>query len=412
MRKILLLLLVIGLAAVICTGAAGAEDLGTSTGDGDNSPTNTTTVPTTEATTADPTNTTTVPTTEATTAAPTNTTTVPTTDATTASTTAPTSAATTQATSAAVLSPSVSISAETTPGSLTVTFSRTVTNSPDTYLWEFGDDLTSSSSSETVTHTYSKADTYTVKLKVSNSAGSDSATKSITVTDSDSVVTLETNVTSGKAPLSVRFKAVTDLSVTSSTGFRWDVHPDETYKYGQTLDYTYEKEGTYTVTLRVTPDSGSTIDKTVTIKVGESSGSDELSAVFSSSTTKDTVPFTVTFTDKSTGNISEWKWTFGDDTRTFTSKTNPTYTFTTAGNYRVKLVVTDTDSKTSETYATIIAMEKSTATPTATAKALTSAAAETTAAEADLVPNPLDIVDEFLRLLLAMLNPANYALNI
>ena len=83
----------------------------------------------------------------------------------------------------------------------------------------------------------------------------------------EDLVTLATSGTSGYAPLFVRFYARTDLPVTSSTGFRWDVHPDESYKYGRTLEYTYEKAGIYTVTLRVTPDFGPSIDRTVTIEV-------------------------------------------------------------------------------------------------------------------------------------------------
>jgi C1A family cysteine protease/PKD repeat protein len=60
---------------------------------------------------------------------------------------------------------------------LTVIFTYTGTGgTPDSYLWDFGDQITSTNS-KTATHRFTKAGTYTVSLKVGNSAGSDVATK-------------------------------------------------------------------------------------------------------------------------------------------------------------------------------------------------------------------------------------------
>jgi PKD repeat protein len=61
-------------------------------------------------------------------------------------------------------------------------------------------------------------------------------------------------------------------------------------------------------------------------------------ADFTGTPTSGTVPFSVTFTDSSTGSITSWSWTFGDG-GTSTSQ-NPTHSYTTSGTYSVVLTVT------------------------------------------------------------------------
>ena len=58
------------------------------------------------------------------------------------------------------------------------------------------------------------------------------------------------------------------------------------------------------------------------------------------------VPLTVNFTDESTGEITSWKWIFGDG-KTDTTR-NPSHTYTTAGQYNVSLVVEGPGGKHSE----------------------------------------------------------------
>ena len=72
------------------------------------------------------------------------------------------------------------------PGTLTITVSRTALQNP--------------------TYTYSAAGTYTANLTVSNTAGSNSVTHVITVAAPVAPIALfTTNVTSGTAPLAVKF---------------------------------------------------------------------------------------------------------------------------------------------------------------------------------------------------------------
>ncbi|MCB0397625.1 MAG: PKD domain-containing protein [Flavobacteriales bacterium] len=61
-----------------------------------------------------------------------------------------------------------------------VSFGDQSTNSPNQWLWDFGDGQTSSS--QNPTHTYASSGTYTVKLTATNSIGSDSETKAAYIT--------------------------------------------------------------------------------------------------------------------------------------------------------------------------------------------------------------------------------------
>ena len=60
-------------------------------------------------------------------------------------------------------------------------------------------------------------------------------------------------------------------------------------------------------------------------------------AAFSASPTSGSGPLKVVFNDKSTGNPTSWKWSFGEG-RSSTNK-NPTHIYTKAGKYTVTLMV-------------------------------------------------------------------------
>ena len=67
-------------------------------------------------------------------------------------------------------------------------------------------------------------------------------------------------------------------------------------------------------------------------------------ADFSASPTSGTAPLPVQFTDLSTGDgISAWAWDFDNDGVIDSTEQNPSYIYTTAGNYSVNLTVSGTD---------------------------------------------------------------------
>ena len=75
---------------------------------------------------------------------------------------------------------------------------------------------------------------------------------------------------------------------------------------------------------------------------------------FSAIPVSGSAPLKVIFTDHSTGNPNSWKWDFGDGNTS--SVQNPSHTYTSPGNYTVKLTTTnnqDIDTKTKEGYITV-----------------------------------------------------------
>lgn len=85
-------------------------------------------------------------------------------------------------TSDPVFTPVANFTANTTSGTapLTVQFSDTSTNTPTSWLWNFGDGT--SSTSRNPSHQYTAAGSYTVALTATNAAGSDTETKTAYVT--------------------------------------------------------------------------------------------------------------------------------------------------------------------------------------------------------------------------------------
>ncbi len=60
-------------------------------------------------------------------------------------------------------------------------------------------------------------------------------------------------------------------------------------------------------------------------------------ADFVASPEKGIAPLTVAFTDLSTGGVTRWHWDFGDGQ--FSSKSDPSHTYTSAGEYTVSLAI-------------------------------------------------------------------------
>jgi PKD repeat protein len=69
-----------------------------------------------------------------------------------------------------------------------------------------------------------------------------------------------------------------------------------------------------------------------------------LQAEFSASSRTGSIPRSVRFRDRSTGNIVSWLWNFGDGSTS--NEQSPTHIYTQVGNYSVSLTITDTNFNT------------------------------------------------------------------
>ncbi|MBI2919337.1 MAG: PKD domain-containing protein [Chloroflexi bacterium] len=210
-----------------------------------------------------------------------------------------------------------------------VTFTDTSAGAPTSWLWDFGDGVTSNA--QNPTHTYNAAGNYTVTLTAANLGGSDSRSQVASIF-SDPVASFTKSAASGPAPLRVDF---TDTSTGNLESWSWDFGDGNT-STKQNDNNRFRDPGTYTVTLTVANPVGSnSISQTVTV-----------STAFVASFTKTLDPVngvaavTVTFTDTSTGATpTGWSWDFGDGT-TGTDQNPAPKTYSTPGNYTVTLTAT------------------------------------------------------------------------
>ena len=204
-----------------------------------------------------------------------------------------------------------------------VNFVDQSTGSPTDWLWNFGDGA--SSTLQNPAHVYAAAGTYNVMLTVTNAGGSNGA--------GDTVV-----IAPGAAPKAAFEATVSghqvnfvDRSTGNPTSWLWDFG-DGGKSTSQNPVHTYGAAGTYTVTLTAANADGSnSASQVVTIAAGTPPKAAFEFIVNGAQ---------VNFVDRSTGNPTSWKWTFGDPKDTNPSfEQNPVHTYKNAGSYTVTLTV-------------------------------------------------------------------------
>jgi len=133
---------------------------------------------------------------------------------------------------------------------LGVSFSDLSTNSPTSWLWDFGDG--GASTEQHPSHQYTTAGTYTVSLTVGNDGGSDAVTKADYVTVA-MVAGFTAAPPTGMAPLTVSFA---DTSAGNPTSWSW-AFGDGASASAQNPSHQYAHGGQYTVSLTATNLGGS-----------------------------------------------------------------------------------------------------------------------------------------------------------
>ena len=245
----------------------------------------------------------------------------------------------------AIPAPVASFTATPTTGvtGVVVQLTDTSTNSPTSWLWDFGDGNTTGNTLQNPSHKYTAAGTYTVRLTATNGGGSNMATRTnyITVTIPPPYAAFTGSPVTGNVPLTVSF---TDNSNNTPTSWSWNFGDGGTSAV-RNPSHQYTTAGTYSVTLTAANAGGSTtatrtnyIVVTAVQPVAEFSGTPRTGVE----------PLTVTFTDASTNSPTSWLWDFGDGTTSTVQ--NPVHQYTSDGQYRVRLTATnsagsDTESK-------------------------------------------------------------------
>ena len=232
---------------------------------------------------------------------------------------------------------------------LRVQFTDLSTGNPTSWKWDLGNGTISSSQNPSVT--YFASGQYSVTLIAINSGGSDTIIKNqyITIEPNPTAAFAATPVT-GCTPLVVQLSDQSIAGNGSVISWTWDFG-DGFIDSVQNPNHTYTSAGTFDVTLQVKNSLGCAGTNSKSKFINTSSS---VTADFSNnlqSTCKP--PVNLNFQNLSTGPPSlNYQWDFGDG---FTStQTNPPHSYSTAGNFTVKLIALDGASGCSDTIKKVI----------------------------------------------------------
>ena len=215
---------------------------------------------------------------------------------------------------------------------LTVNFIDKSTGNPTTWEWNFGNGDTSSE--QNPTHIFDESGIFIVELTVNNDKGSSTAEKNIEVEDVEFCkAAFNVDKTAGFTPLEVKF---TDISTGNPASWAWEFG-DGAVSSEQNPTHTYQIPGIFTVKLTISADCGADVLTQTNLIIVESEP--PVNSNFSANPTAGFVPFTVQFTDLTTGDPSNWAWDFGDGGTS--SEQNPLHTYTFPGLFTVKLTTSN-----------------------------------------------------------------------
>jgi len=221
---------------------------------------------------------------------------------------------------------------------LTVMFTDKSTGNPDTWNWSFGDGLFSSEKEPS--HTYTTPGIYDVTLGVSGQGGTDMVVKKGLISVLGSLVSPELIITpnpdGGTAPLNVSFQR---SCIENETGVLWSFGDGNT-SIEDNPNHTYAEPGVYTVRLTIQDNAGHVRTVTKNAFVNVTKPVPAPLAQFSCNKTEGSVPCTIRCTDQSYGEVSEWKWDFGDGT--YADTQDVIHTYNAPGTYVLSLWVKGT----------------------------------------------------------------------
>lgn len=218
---------------------------------------------------------------------------------------------------------------------VSVAFSNITTGLPQSFLWDFGDGTTGTTTQTTFTHDYSAAandTTYYITLIAYNVCGSDTMIHSILVQPNPINAFFNTNITHGCAPLVVNFANYsTGNGITNNNSWNFG---DGNISSQMNPSHTFTTPGTYIVSLAVNNVcSYDTAYVTITVFPFPVVN-------FSLNPATICVGQAATIINNSL-NITNTEWNFGDGGSS--SLFNPVHVFTSQGTYQITLAGTSFD---------------------------------------------------------------------
>lgn len=211
------------------------------------------------------------------------------------------------------------------------------------YVWDFGDGTTETTTTNTVSHTYTEDGSYTVSVNETNADGCESSLalpNYISIENPEAMYTITSSDNTGFC-----LGSQTTITNTSTTNYgsalvdSWvfdydiSVHSTETV-VGDVRTIDYGAEGEYPIILTVEDEDGCASIFTDTVRIGNKPAAPSITA-----------PTEICFreyadmTASDLGDAKTWIWSFGDGSPDTTYTTNSvSYKYLEPGDYTIKLI--------------------------------------------------------------------------
>lgn len=230
----------------------------------------------------------------------------------------------------------------------TATDPGTVDRTSLTYRWDFGDGTTGYGA--VTGHTYNQPGTYTARLSVTDKDGaqtSDTATVQVSATNRAPVAVIS-GPTSGKTGQTLNFNGSSSSDSDGTiTSYAWNFG-DGTTANGVNVSHSFNRAGTYQVTLTVLDNGGLSGSATVTVQISDVAKTPPTAVISgpSNGLVGTALNFSGSSSSDSDGTITSYSWDFGDGTTG--SGVDTSHTYNAAGTYQVTLTVVDNDGLTGQ----------------------------------------------------------------
>lgn len=214
---------------------------------------------------------------------------------------------------------------------LHVTFNDESSGNPDSWLWDFGDGVTSDA--QAPEHTYETPGIYQVCLSIQNSTTGcqDESCRLLFLLDEPFCNAYFNYYYLALDPVSIQFA---DMSLGNITNYHWDFGEGNTSELPNPV-HSFFENGTYQVCLTVSDQDGCEDTFCANVVVN---GSVACEAGFDYMINYDNIR-QIAFLDNSTGVINQWQWDFGDGN--FSNEKNPVHIYDEEGVYLACLAVAD-----------------------------------------------------------------------
>jgi PKD repeat protein len=227
---------------------------------------------------------------------------------------------------------------------LSVLFNDTSTNTPTSWLWQWGDG-TANGTTQNMTHTFVKwignsTASYNVNLTATNADGSNTTTNTV-ITTYPLLSNITSNVTSGIKPFDVLFNNT--ITNGTATTFLWNWSDGGTNGTTQNFTHNYASVGTFSVLSNIS--DAYSYNWTNKANYMTAYNQSWPTTDFTTNVSSGYPAYDVLFTDVST-NATSWYWSFGDGTTSTTRNLTKTYNGwigNTSASYNVNHSATNTN---------------------------------------------------------------------